>query len=251
MVAAWHSLAWLYVANLIGRLACNPVAFTRWRAGGSANGATAGGPRFISISSSTAGWRCPWWPGLSAFIAPIAAQSPSGPAPPCILWSLALTLGAFSWLQGNSSGKLFLDWSGFVRIFFPSRILFLWCSAGDCVQAAWRDPDQSFSAYPCGKALGLAILVVVPFLIYIASIPYLSRGEPGQRRADRSQPTRIHADHRSDPLVASLRTDPSQARGRKMGRGRVDRLCHRSVWRVLPRSRRRQPPSSSSIHQPR
>jgi len=42
------------------------------------------------------------------------------------VWSAALGVGAFSWLSGHSSGKLFLDWSGFARVLFPGALLVLW-----------------------------------------------------------------------------------------------------------------------------
>ena len=42
------------------------------------------------------------------------------------LWSAALVAGSCSWLSGESSGKLFLDWSGYSRVFFPAVMFGLW-----------------------------------------------------------------------------------------------------------------------------
>ncbi len=41
-------------------------------------------------------------------------------------WSAALLFGAVSWLRGEASGKLFLDWSGPARIAFPLALCVLW-----------------------------------------------------------------------------------------------------------------------------
>jgi cytochrome c oxidase cbb3-type subunit 1 len=43
-----------------------------------------------------------------------------------LIWSLALIAGGMSWLSGHASGKLFLNWTGFSRIFFVTALLFLW-----------------------------------------------------------------------------------------------------------------------------
>ena len=42
------------------------------------------------------------------------------------VWSAALAVGTYSWLSGYSSGKLFLDWSGYARVLFPLAMLALW-----------------------------------------------------------------------------------------------------------------------------
>ena len=40
-----------------------------------------------------------------------------------ILWAWSTALG---WLSGHSSGKLFLDWSGYARTQFPVTLMALW-----------------------------------------------------------------------------------------------------------------------------
>ena len=42
------------------------------------------------------------------------------------LWSLALSLGGLSWLAGLSSGKPFLEWSGWARPLLPAAMAALW-----------------------------------------------------------------------------------------------------------------------------
>ena len=43
------------------------------------------------------------------------------------VWSASLGVGVFSWLSGHSSGKLFLDWSGYARVLFPAALLRFGC----------------------------------------------------------------------------------------------------------------------------
>lgn len=82
------------------------------------------------------------------------------------IWSTALAVGSVSWLTGHSSGKLFLDWTGYPRVLFPLAMLVLWLllTASCCVS---RPQHRAF------KIFGLALLLVVPFLIYMASNPAL------------------------------------------------------------------------------
>ncbi len=42
------------------------------------------------------------------------------------LWSLALVLGGVSWLQGQTSGKLFLEWAGAPRLILALTLVCLW-----------------------------------------------------------------------------------------------------------------------------
>ena len=101
----------------------------------------------------------------------IAAPSAIWSRAALVLWSLALTVGAVSWLQGNSSGKLFLDWSGFPRIFFSLAIVFLWSVLAIAYALAWREPHNRSLRVRAAKLLGLAVLLLVPFVLYIASDP--------------------------------------------------------------------------------
>lgn len=87
------------------------------------------------------------------------------------MWSLALTIGAFSWLRGDSSGKIFLDWTGYVRVFFPMSIFFLWIVLAASFLKCRRLPESASRPLRIGKTLGLAALLPIPFLIYLASNP--------------------------------------------------------------------------------
>ena len=84
------------------------------------------------------------------------------------LWSVALVLGSISWLSGNSSGKLFLDWSGYARFLFPMAMLALWL----LLAAAFTSNRRGFGrAAWFAKIAGLAVLLTVPFAVYVASSP--------------------------------------------------------------------------------
>jgi cytochrome c oxidase cbb3-type subunit 1 len=169
-VAAWHSLAWLLVANLIGVwlaiLLLYPAAgrwlgewsYGRWSP--------------VHLNFQLYGWMAlplvAWAIRIyRADRGSIAAWSRTA----LILWSLALTMGAVSWLNGNSSGKLFLDWTGYVRVLFPLAILFLWIVLAAGYALAWRDPENRSPLIRAAKLLGLAVLLLVPLVIYLASDP--------------------------------------------------------------------------------
>lgn len=89
------------------------------------------------------------------------------------VWSGALALGALMWLNGHSSGKLFLDWSGPARIAFPLAAFALWLLLA---VAFFRNPQstgQSSHLAKIAKAVGLLILLAVPFALYIQSSPHI------------------------------------------------------------------------------
>jgi cytochrome c oxidase cbb3-type subunit 1 len=89
------------------------------------------------------------------------------------VWSAALAVGACSWLSGHSSGKLFLDWSGYARVLFPLAMIVLWFLLAVSVAHQWRIAIRGTLAAKIAKLLGLALLLAVPFAIYFASSPNL------------------------------------------------------------------------------
>jgi cytochrome c oxidase cbb3-type subunit 1 len=88
-------------------------------------------------------------------------------------YGLRLWRGALSWLSGYSSGKLFLDWSGYARVLFPALLLshfgYCCCLPSSSDRSARRGAATASGL--CGEVLGLAILLAVPFLIYAAAGP--------------------------------------------------------------------------------
>ncbi len=170
LTAAWHSLAWLFVANLVGVwlaiLLLYPAA-GRWLGEWSYGRWTP-----VHLNFQLYGWMSlPLVAWAMRIYRADRGSAATWSRTALLLWSLSLTLGAFSWLNGNSSGKLFLDWSGYVRIVFPLSILFLWAVLATACKRAWSDPDNRSPLARMAKLIGLAVLVLVPFLIYIASDP--------------------------------------------------------------------------------
>ena len=168
--ATWHSLAWLVVANLIGvwlaillldPRAGAPIApwsYGRWM------------PVHMDlelygwIAMPLIGWLFRVYRAEGSTLAPWSRAA-------LLLWSLALTFGSISWLNGHSSGKLFLDWSGYVRVFFPACILFLWIVLVSAFVRELRSATPPSSAARLAKAFGLLPLLIVPFAIYFACNP--------------------------------------------------------------------------------
>ena len=168
--AAWHSLAWLVVANVIGvwlaLLLLYPAAgswlgewsYGRWMP--------------VHLNFQLYGWiSLP----LVAWLLKVY-QAERGSAAhwsrgALWLWSLALTVGAYSWLNGHSSGKLFLDWTGYSRVFFPASIFFLWLVLAGAFLQHFRSPENASAAIRGAKLLGLALLALVPVAIYMAADP--------------------------------------------------------------------------------
>ena len=168
--AAWHSLLWLVVANAIGVLlaamllvpAIDTVlgewTYGRWMP--------------VHIDLQLYGW-CSL--PLVAFLFRVyrADRGPAAPWSRALLWvwTTALAVSAVSWLNGHSSGKLFLDWTGYPRVLFPMALLALW------LLLAWaslahdgRKPGPSLFQH-VAKVTGLLLLFAVPPLLYIAADP--------------------------------------------------------------------------------
>jgi cytochrome c oxidase cbb3-type subunit 1 len=84
------------------------------------------------------------------------------------VWSAALAAGTYSWLSGNSSGKLFLDWSGYARVLFPLAMLALWLLLAVAFVREWK----AITIYArCAKIAGLLLLLAVPFILFVACSP--------------------------------------------------------------------------------
>jgi len=170
-LATWHALAWLVFGNAIGVmiaiLLLAPglnVWLGEWTYG-----------RWMMVHMNTAlyGW-CSL-PMLAFLFRVYGAESRRLAAwsrPVLWLWSSALVIGSISWLQGRSSGKLFLDWQGYARVFFPLAMLALWLLLA--VSFVLNNSDtESTRSTRVAKLLGLLILLAVPFAIYVASSPQI------------------------------------------------------------------------------
>ena len=171
--AAWHSLFWLVVTNAIGVLiailllipALNPQlgewTYGRWI--------------MVHMNLELYGWTSL---PLVGFLFRVYGAD-RGPAanwcrPVLWVWSASLGVGVASWLSGHSSGRLFLDWSGYARILFLCALLALWLLLVLSLIAS-RNHSQSANLIAwVAKLAGLVILLAVPFVLYVVSGPNIS-----------------------------------------------------------------------------
>jgi cytochrome c oxidase cbb3-type subunit I len=170
--AAWHSLFWLVFANSVGVLLAvlllvpalnKPLGewtYGRWM--------------MVHMNLELYGWTS--LPMVGFLFRIYGADR--GPAakwcrPVLWIWSVALAVGALSWLSGHSSGKLFLDWSGYARVLFPAALITLWLLLAVALVTHWRQPEESSASVRIARLTGLVILLAVPFVLFIASNPNL------------------------------------------------------------------------------
>ena len=162
---AFHSLLWLVVANVIGVLIAAMLIFPQIN---SALGEwTYGRWMPVHMNLQLYGW-CSLPLVMFLFHVYGADREPLAiwARPVLWLWSTALLVGSASWLSGHSSGKLFLDWIGYPRVLFPLAMLGLWT----LLAASFVRANQQNRIV---KTFGLVLLLLIPFLIYIASSPTL------------------------------------------------------------------------------
>ena len=115
-----------------------------------------------------------------------------------VSWSAALAFGAASWLDGQASGKLFLDWAGPARIGFPLALCALWAvlahhtfarlaggvqsskfkvqssKAPSSAPSPFRNPQSTFriSQFPHLLRFALlAVLLLVPTVMHFSAGP--------------------------------------------------------------------------------
>lgn len=81
-----------------------------------------------------------------------------------VIWSAALVIGGVSWLLGGSSGKIFLEWSGFARAFFTLAMTFLWC----VLAASFAKENDGGRIARAAKGAGLVALLTAPGVWHFA-----------------------------------------------------------------------------------
>ncbi|WP_018291071.1 hypothetical protein [Verrucomicrobium sp. 3C] len=124
-LTAGFSLLWLSAANFVGLWLALLLC---WPELGSVSG-PAGYGRWMAVHLN---WQLYGWCSLPVVGVLLSRWLPRRPAAllqarwSFALWSWALGLGGAWWLEGESSGKLFLDWSGLSRICFVAVLVGLW-----------------------------------------------------------------------------------------------------------------------------
>lgn len=167
---AWHALLWLVIANAAGVLIAvlllapglnrllGEWTYGRWMS--------------VHMNLELYGWTSlPMVGFLFRIYGADRGAMTKWCRPLLWVWSAALAVGAYSWLSGHLSGKLFLDWSGYARSFFCCALLALWVFLLAAIMALRREPLRIPAAAWAGKLAGIAVLLTVPFVLYIVSGP--------------------------------------------------------------------------------
>lgn len=170
--AAWHSLLWLVVANCVGVLLAAMLlvpgintllgqwTYGRWMP--------------VHMNLQLYGWCSLPLVGFLFRVYGVGREPLARWTSPVLwLWSVALGVGAFTWLNGHSSGKLFLDWTGYSRVLFPLALFCLWGLLAGAFVVEYRERSHTSPAAQGLKFVGLVLLLLIPVLIYIASSPTL------------------------------------------------------------------------------
>jgi cytochrome c oxidase cbb3-type subunit 1 len=169
---AWHSLLWLVVANCVGVLLAAMLlvpginallgewTYGRWMP--------------VHMNLQLYGWCSLPLVGFLFAVYGVRREPLARWASPVLwLWTVALGIGALSWLNGQSSGKLFLDWTGYSRVLFPLALFCLWGLLASSSVVEYRRGLHVHWTARVFKLAGLILLLIVPALIYIASSPAL------------------------------------------------------------------------------
>jgi len=213
--AAWHALFWLVFANAIGVMIALLLLFPalnrllgEWRYG-----------RWIMVHMNLElyGWTSLPLVGFLFHAYGVERGALAQWCRPVLwAWSAALSVGAYSWLSGHSSGKLFLDWSGYARIIFPLAMLALWLLLAIALVREWKTANTTVAARSA-KILGLVLLLAVPVAMYTASSPdYYPAINP-----DTGGPTGASQLESSLMIVAILLMLPYGLTQRKAGRAPI------------------------------
>jgi cytochrome c oxidase cbb3-type subunit 1 len=175
-VVAVHSLWWLTVANGVGLLLSTLLLFPA--AGVALAPWTYGRWASLHLDLALYGWcALPLVGLLFRFYLPPAGFRPVSELAVHV-WSGSLLAGAVAWLMGQTSGKLYLDWTGLSRLLFIANLLFLSgvLLIAACGQA-WARLGRAGGLRPSeiaaliGKAVLWLALVTVPFVLFAASSP--------------------------------------------------------------------------------
>lgn len=159
-----HALGWLVAANAVGLWL---AACLLWPAlGDAAAPLTYGRWAPLHLDWQLYGWcALPLAGVLIGYCLPSPAADPAPARGALGLWSVALAVGGGSWLAGHASGKLFLDWRGGPRMFFPFALACLWVALLAQVAGGART-GRFRGAALAGRAGLLALLAGVPAVLY-------------------------------------------------------------------------------------
>ena len=168
--AAWHSLAWLLIANFVGLLLATLLLFpglNHWLGEW-----TYGRWMPVHMNLQLYGWcSLPLVGWLLKVYRVESTPAAHWSRAALWAWSAALAFGALSWMNGHTGGKLFLDWQGYARVLFPLASFFLWLVLAWSLQSEWRSGENFPRAERFAKVFGLVLLLSVPATLYWAADP--------------------------------------------------------------------------------
>ena len=168
VAATVHSLVWLVVANLVGVLLATLLLFPGLN--GYLGEWTYGRWIPVHLNLQLYGWcSLPLVVWLTRVYQADRLPASKWSRAAFWAWSTALLTGAASWLQGHSSGKIFLEWQGFSRVLFPLATFVLWLVLAWSLRCQWHSPENTDLWVRIGKVAGLAGLLTVPFALYWAA----------------------------------------------------------------------------------
>lgn len=163
-----HALSWLVAGNAIGLLLATlllapelngwiaPLSYGRWMP--------------LHLDAQLYGW-CGL--GLVAILFKLflsREDTARGPRLAVDVWSGTLLFACLLWLAGQSSGKLFLEWSGASRLLLAGNLSLLWVVLALAFRR--RVADGSVRRWGVvGRAALLASLLPLPALLYWVSGP--------------------------------------------------------------------------------
>lgn len=167
--AVRHGLMWLVLANAVGVLLAVLLLFPvlakplgEW---------TYGRWVMVHMNMELYGWTAVPLLGFLFHTYGAGARFSAWARPAVWLWSAALAVGCVGWLSGASSGKLFLDWSGFARIFFVLALTGLWFQLAAAFFANAKVHLHQGRVAFLLKLVGIVFLAVVPWGMYRAADP--------------------------------------------------------------------------------
>ncbi len=198
-LAAGHALGWLVVANAVGLWLSLLLLFPGWQVGEWTYG------RWIPVhlNGQLYGWTAL---PLVAWLFRIYEVRRRWVEASLWAWTTALALGCVGWLQGGSSGKIFLDWKGgaLAGLLVAMGVLWLallsgrksalrWCGLGLLAVVPFGmtyasspgvyPPVDVSTGGPTGSSLLGSTLFVVALMLFLPASVRLKRNAGGSRRA--------------------------------------------------------------------
>lgn len=164
-VAVRHAIGWLIVANAVGVY----LSLLQWLPSLQAGEWSYGRWMPLHLNLQLYGWTSlPLVAWLFAVYQVGRSRAAAWAAPAVWAWSTALACGSLDWLNGRTSGKLFLDWTGGgLGAFVLAQCLLWWV-----LMSAWREQAHRWTALRRrASLLGLVGLAVVPLSLWFAASP--------------------------------------------------------------------------------